>query len=228
MAKPKILISILTDEDTKQVEFGENLLRFFFSNRLLSPEFASNFEPINKPIAKESDAISYWSGNPFFCRKKHRIVSQLSVHHTGKFGSGAIIFDAMYVDKFNWMNLFKELILISKAHYGYLHLITDYERDNSELQQEDAYSFFLGAFPTSIKGGMAELAWANYFGTRWSEFIDSDFLTKNSAEMDSVLGGNLLSVTNSIDDLISNYQIFNETRRILKGSFRGGFFRTGV
>lgn len=225
MAKPKIIISILTDEDTKQIEFGKKLMGYLFSNRLLCPEFASNSEPINGPIASESDAMSTWPGSPFLCRRKHSIISQLSVHHTGNFGSGAIIFDAIYIDKIDWKDFFEGLVLISKAHYGYLHVITDYERDNSELHPEDSYSFFLGAFSTTIKAGIAEMAWANFFGRRWSEEVHSDYLSQHNAQVESVLGGHLISVTNNISDVISDYQMFNDARQKLKDSFRPGFFR---
>lgn len=225
MAKPKILISILTDEDTAQIEFGEKLLRHLFSNRLLAPEFASNHEPINQPIANLTDAMAFWPGNPFLCRRKQKIVSQISVYHSGIFGSGAVIFDATYYEAFDWLTLFKELISISKGHYGYLHLITDHERDNSDLSPELVNSFFLGTFAKSINDGITELAWANYFGPQWLEFVDLDALKNYRAQLDSDLGGSLLFVTNCINDVLSDFQKFKKIRRTLKNSFRSGFFR---
>jgi len=224
MAKSKILISLLTDEDTQQIRFGDAFLRPLFSNSFLKPEFASNFEPINNPVGSEDEALPYWIANPFFCRRKKKIASTCSVYHTGTYGSGALILDAEYVQSFDWMALFQQLVVTSKAHYGYLHLITDQELNSSTLSTENAHAFFLGAFSKNIGRGFADLAWANFFGARWMKKADLSYLAGNCARCEPVLDGHLICLTPSINDLKQAYPRFDEAKRAIKRGFCDGFF----
>jgi len=225
MTTPKVLISLLTDEDTKQTEFCNAFLELLFSTKSVCPEFVNNFEPINVPVKSVEDALAYWPEYPFYWRRKHKIVSQGDVFHTGVYGSGAILLRAKYDRSFDWLGLFRQLVLETKAHYAYLHLITDVERDRTLLNADDAYDFFLGAFTKTVEHGFKELAWANYFGSRWDAEIDYAKLTKTWARVESISDGRLVAVTENLGDVETDYSRFEAVRQRAKESFRTGFFR---
>jgi hypothetical protein len=222
MAKPKIIISLLTDADTKDIHFCEEFLGRLLAINYLAPEFVGNSEPINTRIAVASDALPCWTRSPFLWRRKHKFVSQGSVHHTGGYGSGAIILDAMYDQSFDWKAIFELLIQCANAHYGYLHLATDYERSHSLLDPIDAYNFFLGAFAKKVENGFMDLGWANYFGARWIDGICCDDISDICGNMGN---GYLITLTENIGDVYRNYEAFEGKRQIAKEAFRRGFFR---
>jgi len=217
MAKPKIMISILTDQLTSESDFGLRFLESLFEMKKLSPEFVGNSEPIARPTRDAQQALPAWAGNPFLWKRKHAIISRGSVHHTGAFGSGAINIGASADYSEDWLSIFQKIVELTKAHYGYAHLFTDDERSHTRLDQTSFQQFWLGAFSKTTEQGFFDLGWANYFGQRWDKFVDKALLKNFGLPCArDVSDGFLFSITNNISDVETSYLAFSARREEIK------------
>src|SRR4051812_40560301 len=108
MAKPKVLISVLTDEETKQTVFCEALFRFLFEQPDLAPEFVGNYEPIDNPIASSDAALAFCKQDVFWLRK-HLITSRGLLFHTYPRRAGTVTMGAGFDAQFDWLSLFRGL-----------------------------------------------------------------------------------------------------------------------
>ena len=225
MAKPRILLSFLVDEQTESNQFGQLLLNLMFHIKELSPEFVGNSEPIENPVDSINDAIIYWSENPFMWRRRHRIISSGYVHHTGVYGAGSVILDATYNASFEWCDLFHNLVSLTNPSYAYLHLVTEHERASTELGVAEMQQFSLGALAKTVNQGFIELGWANYFGEKWRDSIDMQRLTESSSKIIVSDRGILFKITENLEDINSDYAAFAARRRVVKSAFSPGVFR---
>ena len=223
MAKPKILISLLTDAETNQA-FCAALLTVFFERAMIAPEFIGHYEPINNVVNDVHGALEY-CGKDFFWLRKHSIASQGALFRTTEHAAGSITLDASFDATYDWLSLFRDIVNVGNAYYGYLHLVTDEEWEKTRLCQEDASTFRSGAFAKKLEHGIMDLGWANYFGARWKPSINPVKLSNNCARLEHVEDGLLFTVTDDISDVKTNYDIFERKRQAAKAAFNEGFFR---
>lgn len=223
MAKPKILISLLTDAETTESLFCAALLQVFFERARIAPEFFGHYEPINNAVKDVRDALAYCDKD-FFWLRKHSIVSRGTIFHTTKSAAGSITLDASFDANYDWLSLFRDLVNVTNAYYGYLHLVTDEEWEKARLSQEDASIFRSGAFARKLEQGIMDLGWANYFGPRWISKIDPVMLSNNSSRLERVEEGLLFTITSDISDVSSIYDDFELKRQKAKAAFSASFF----
>ena len=57
MAKATVLISLLTDAETKETAYRSTLLQTLFEKTTIAPEFIGHYEPINTPVNDISEAL---------------------------------------------------------------------------------------------------------------------------------------------------------------------------
>lgn len=227
MTKPKVLISLLIDRDTKQADFCKCLLDLLYNSQHLAPEFANNYEPVNNPVSSSAATLAFCQDNPFFWLRKHKIVSHGSLFHTYRGKAGALIVNASFDASFDWLTFFRDLVIVTSAHYGYLHLQTKTEWEETSLSLEDRQIFlFLGVSSRDVDhGGVLDLGWANYFGERWKRQINPIKLAGHCSRMEHVQSGYLFATTDDINDVHQNFSVFTATRQAVKGAFTRDFFR---
>jgi hypothetical protein len=228
MRRSRVLISLLTDQDTTNVGFGRNFTELLFAVRDLTPERVGNFEPISNEVRGEDDVLAFWPHDPVLWVRKHSIASEGSVHHTGPYGSGAVIIRAIYDPSFDWLTFFERLVATATPHYGYLHLLAESEIVRTRLSKASLRDFFLGAFSRVVADGFIDLAWANYFGPRWQGFIDIEAIRKESAVIKIVQPerGILFAITNHLSDVQEDFAQFDARRTSLKIAFAPNMFRS--
>jgi hypothetical protein len=224
MAKPKILISLMTEADTANQAFGRTLLEYLYGKAELAPEHVGNYEPVANRAESVDDALLHWRNSLFMWARRHSITSQGTVFHRSLHGQASIIFEATYRPTFDWWTLFVELAGLTKAQYGYLHLVTDQERARSDLGPQRMQSFSLGAFSKTVSQGLLQLGWADHFGTNWFPLINMDRISLDAAKIDRSSGSLTFSVTPRLDDVVSNYDDFDNRRNTLKQAFSAGVF----
>lgn len=225
MTKPRVLVTVLTDAETRADVFCERFLRFLFEQRELAPEIVGNYEPLRQVVATWKEALSYCEASPFLWVRKHRNISQGSLFHTGAHGAGTVSLTAAFEESRDWLSFFRQLISVTKAHYGYVHLLTDDEWSETRLEPSEISDFRLGAIAKTLEDGFVDLGWANYFGPRWKAKVNPIKLASNAVEMQHVDEGYLFSITPTISEVKTNYDLFDRRRELIKGAFSSGFFR---
>jgi hypothetical protein len=225
MSKPKVMISLLTEQNTKQTAFCYELLQCLFRRPEIAPEFAGNWEPVNNAVSTPEAALRYCDQDVIWLRK-HAIVSQGSLFHTYPHRTGAIHVQASFDPSFDWLSLFRDLVLTSGAYYGYLHLRTDREWERTSLSPEDRQTFlFLGPFSHNLAHGILDLGWANYLDQRWKRQINPIKLANTCSRMEHVQGGYLFAITDTLADVGGDYESFDARRGTVKEAFGDSFFR---
>jgi len=194
-----------------------------FDRPELQPEFAGNFEPVDNAVTS-IDAALVFCKQDMFWRRKHSIISRGMLFHTNPRRAGTVTLEAAFDPSFDWFLLFKGLLGVTRAHYGYLHLVTDEAWDRSHLAPQDLSDFHLGALAKTLEGGFKELGWANYFGSRWKQEINAIKLANAASLMELVDGGYIFAITDNIADVKADYHSFDVRRRAAKEAFVSGFF----
>lgn len=223
MAKKYILISLIIDGKMTK-NYGRTLLSFFYNNYLnLAPQFANFYEPVNKIVSSVEEAIMFWEDQEFLCRRKTKVKgywgigtdrSEIAYHH----------FNYTWNKSIDWYNLLQDLIKLSKAYFGYVHVFTDNEIIGAYLGSP-ASVFQHGPASFHLKKGIPQLGWGNYFGEEYVKEIDVDLLKKNGFEIKPLGEGYVFNVTPQLSDVINNYEEFDARRTLLKTLFRPGLFQ---
>lgn len=225
MAKKKyVLLSLVTHKKLTKDPYGRRTLSLFYDQYpLLAPQYANFYEPINKPINTVEEALDYWEGDPFLCRRKNSIAGWGDVG-SDRIGINCIIFGYNWSLQINWFKLFQELVTVTEAYFGYVHVFTDREIEPAAVGS--AIDCFIGGTPgVHLKKGIPNLGWAHYFGEEYVKEIDVPLLQKHGFEVQKLGEGYLFHITDNLADVINDYDYFNERRKLLKSLFRPDLFQ---
>lgn len=222
MAKRYILISLITRE--KLIGLGKGILSLFYEKYpLLAPQYASYVEPINKPIPTIKDALEYWDINRVYYRRKNSTQGWWSIGESDV-SLSRLKFEYNWNQDIDWFILFQQLVELSKAYFGYVHVFTDNEIEPAGMGS--AISLFLhGTASFHLKKGIPQLGWGNYFGEEYVKEIDVNLLKKHGFEIQPLGEGYVFNITPQISDVITDYETFDNRRTLLKSLFRPDLFR---
>jgi hypothetical protein len=250
--KPLIRISLTTRLDTASWEFGRQVLELLCeADARLLPEKVNNFEPIKIPVTSVEECEKYWSPEAkltgpgggalffkmdFLWRRSRAIKSSGHVLHTshnrfGKLKFGWVTFQATPDKKTNWHRLFHRLCTLAQPNFGTLHLCTHAETQPGAFGAESdanygTNDFLLGTAGIALEQrGLANLAWATFFGQEFAAEVDPEKLRAHGFGVEAIGDGFLVTVTPSLFDVANNFVQFSSRRAELKNLFRLGLFR---
>ncbi|MBY0273449.1 MAG: hypothetical protein K2X02_08630 [Alphaproteobacteria bacterium] len=225
MAKKKyVLLSLVTRQKLMKEPYGRKILALFYDQYpLLAPQYANFYEPINKPINNVDEALQYWEGDPFLCRRKNSIVGWGNIG-SDRIGVNCIEFEYNWNTKIDWFKLFKELVAITEAYFGYVHVFT--EKEIEPAGAGSAISCFLNGTPgVHLKKGIPNLGWGHYFGEEYVKEVDVPLLQKHGFDVQKLGEGYVFHITENLSDVIKKYDEFDERRKLLKSLFRPDLFQ---
>ncbi len=239
--KSYILISLRTKIETIDWDSGSQLLDSLnLYNGLLAPEFVShNPDRVTDQLEGLSHAKGLWAekisirvnGSPseyfdsFAWKRKKSVKSTGSVSHTminarNQVVPGSVCLNSVFSDKIDWYQLFKTWSGIFSPQLGMLHYFTE-----PELGPHERYkSFQVGSFKAALKPEVPNSGWAMFYGDEFAEKVDLDRIASAGFPIEKVGDGYLVRVTNDIQDIVADFQLFSLRRVELKSLFPEGFF----
>ena len=224
MKKRYVLISLVTNNQVTKEPHGKDIMALFYERYpSLAPQYANFNEPINKPTSTVDVAIAYWEGDPALYRRKNTVAGRwhISTDFTKK---GYLVFEYDWNEKIDWAILFQKLVTLTAAYFGYVHVFTDREIEPASVGSA-IFAFLRGTAGHSLKKGIPQLAWGNYFGEEYVKELDIPLIKKHGFFIESLGNGHVLNVTDKLSDVITNYDEFNERRKLLKSLFRPTLFQ---
>lgn len=239
--KTYVQISIRTKSETTDWSFGERLLESLEGVGLVPEQVSHNADKFIEPFLGVEESKSVWASlasirfngstrdfyQDFAWRRKSAIKCTGSVIHTarnmnGKLVPGGLSFRAGFSDSVDWMSLFKSWCDIFPPQLGMLHIFTAPELQLSEKNG----SFQIGSFNSALKPEVPNIGWAMFYGDEFAKEVNSDEVEASGFPLESLNNGYLVSVTNNIQDVVSDFSLFSKRRAELKRLFRDGFFLT--
>jgi hypothetical protein len=222
--KKYVLLSLVTRTKLTKEPYGRRILSLFYNHYpLLAPQYANFYEPINKPINTIDEALGYWEDEEFLCRRKNSIVGSWYITEDIS-RIGWMTFEYNWSPQVDWFKLFNELVSITEAYFGYVHVFT-----NNEIEPAGAGSaigcFISGTPSVHLKKGIPNLGWGHYFGEEYVKEIDVPLLQKHGFDVQKFGEGYLFHITDNLSDVIDDYERFNERRKLLKSLFRPDLFQ---
>ncbi|WZB69753.1 hypothetical protein WJ968_27210 [Achromobacter xylosoxidans] len=101
-----------------------------------------------------------------------------------------------------------------------LHYFTEPELGVHEVNE----SFQIGSFNAALKPDIPNVGWAMFYGNEFAEKVDAEGIFRAGFPIEKMGDGYLVRVTESIQDVARDFELFAERRIELKGFFPGGFF----
>ncbi|MBA3814656.1 MAG: hypothetical protein H0X26_09310 [Alphaproteobacteria bacterium] len=225
MAKKKyVLISLVTRKKMNQEPYGRKILSLFYDHYSeLAPQYANFYEPINKPVNTVEGALAFWEDEMFLCRRRNLVAGWWHVSEDIS-KVGRIKFEYDWNKKVDWFKLFYDLVMISEAYFGYVHVFTEREIEPAAIGSSIS-AFQMGAAGFHLKKGIPQLGWAHYFGEEYVKEIDVPLLQKHGFDVQKFGEGYVFHITDKLSDVIDNYEHFDERRKLLKSLFRPTLFQ---
>ncbi|WP_265259446.1 hypothetical protein [Verminephrobacter aporrectodeae] len=254
MRVPYIKISIVTDIDTTQWEFGRKVLEAFYeTDSRLAPGRLDSDAKIWKLFRGVAACEKYWAKEGIINANKsgrgrvsvkwdcgwtrsEAVEYRYDMIHTmvnqfGELRPGWLKGDADADRKIDWRRLFHRLVELANPQFAILHLFTDVEtRDDAFGADEHAIiatdDFLMGPPAAILKDrGIPNLAWATFFGREYTQEIDAEKLRANGFAVEAMGDGHLVTLTENIFDVADNFALFSARRSELKKLLRPGFIR---
>jgi hypothetical protein len=225
MTKKKyVLLSLVTRKKLTKEPYGGNVLSLFYNQYpMLAPQYANFYEPINKPINTVNEALAYWEDEEFLCRRKNSIVGWWNIG-PDRIEVNRIKLEYNWSPQIDWFKLFQELIAITEAYFGYVHIFTDKEIEPAAVGSA-INAFLIGAAGFHLKKGIPNLGWGHYFGEEYVKEINLPLLQQHGFDVQKFGEGYLFHITDKLSDVINDYDHFNERRKLLKSLFRPDLFQ---
>lgn len=225
MKRKYVLISIISKTSQISTENKKNLLSLFYNEyQILAPNFANFCEPINQPISSVETALPFLGDKPSLFKRKSKILGIWDIAHDidNKLG---FIFKYQWNNQINWLSLFTKLINFTDTHFAYMHVFTEKELEPAGLGS--AISCFTGGTPAWAlrKNGIPQLAWANYWGKEYTQELTDSIKQELSPYIQPLDQGHIFHLTENIEDIINNYEFFDQRRQHIKRMFRPGLFQ---
>jgi hypothetical protein len=225
--KKEILITLMTDRETKAEEFCKPFLELLYINYpALFPEFVSFEEPINVPVENMEAALSFFKVDDTLWKKRGQGVCGQMFHKRSN-SAATINISIRYTKKFFLGNLFEDVIKICEPKYAYVHLCTEEELRSPLEDLRITADLFKCAADIPIRNkGFNNLAWMNYFSEPYLARMDISGLRELEFNVKPFHKGVILKVSDSIEDIIRNLDEFIRRRKIAKSCFDDKFFRS--
>lgn len=222
--KKYVLLSLVTRKKLTKEPYGRNVLALFYDYYpMLVPQYANFYEPINKPIVTVDEALDYWEDETFLWRRKNSIVGWGNIG-PDRIDVNCIKFEYNWSFQIDWFKLFQELVALTEAYFGYIHVFTENEIEPAAVGSAIG-AFTRGVVGWHLKKGIPSLGWAHYFGEEYVKEIDIPLLQKHGFDVQKLGEGYLFHITDNLSDVINDYDHFNERRKLLKSLFRPDLFQ---
>lgn len=210
---PRILVSVETrKKGLLEPGFAETLFSEWWEKfPLLVPEFAQDYEPIRQPVPNPQSCVEQFKKRCFLWKRKQRIKSEGTIF----LGDNRLCTSFRLWTKgcpdFDWESFFDWVCEKFEPEFGYLHIVTEKEFENSGLSIEAANAFFLGAPMKKIEQlGIPNLGWKTVFSRR--------FTAQFNVPLEMAEEHEFLKITDDLTDVIENYDDFDTRSRVLRHS----------
>lgn len=101
-----------------------------------------------------------------------------------------------------------------------LHVFSGPELDAARKND----SFQIGSFNASLRPEVPDMGWAMYFGDEFSESFEVDRVAASGFRVERFSNGDLVTVVESIEEVVNDFSRFSRRRAELKSMFPDGFF----
>lgn len=239
--KPYIQIAVRTKMETVGWDVGSQLLESLCLNGgLLAPEYIShNADKITEPFEGKSQAERLWaektsirangSLSDFFLdfawKRKKSVkcsgrICHMSRNIRNQIVPADIFLNSIFSDKVDWYQLFKVWCEILPPQLGMLHYFTEPELEPHMVND----NFQIGSFNAALKPDVPNAGWAMFYGDEFAEKFDAERIAKAGFPIEKIGDGYLVRVTEDIQDIVRDFQLFAQKRAELKSLFPEGFF----
>jgi hypothetical protein len=244
MTKPHVQISVVTRREMTSWDFGCQFLHSLCSvDERLRPEIISNREPHEHPFVSLEACEKFWSPvmvlrgelgrvevhSDFLWRCSKAVECSGTIFQTrtdkyGKLHPGQVLLRAHPDGTVDWLALFRAVCNLAQPKYGILHLLTELELPEAELNSP-AFLFKRGPPGWAVENSVPNLGWANFFGDEFAHVVDVARLQAQGCATERICDGHLITVTDSLFDVRDDFATFSARRALLKGQFAGEFFQ---
>ena len=205
--------------------YGQAILELLYNtNESLKPEYCNYYEPVNIPIPTYENALEKWYEDGFYFRRKHSTQSNGAFTIDG-YNASVIGLESRWNKQINWFQLFKQLISITKAYFGYVHVITDRESEPSAAGSAICCFLYGTSSGPLKKNGIPNLGWGNYFGEEYVKELDLPLLQQHGLSIEPLGEGYVFNLTPQLQDVIDTYDDFHQRRQHIKSLFRFDLFQ---
>ncbi|NBB81645.1 MAG: hypothetical protein GVY36_19755 [Verrucomicrobia bacterium] len=266
---PYIIIALTTYSDLNADRFGADLFSAIgeVEPRLL-PQKAGWLGTLSRDVKTSEDFASLWREDRQIYTSERRggtrrttggimgvewarrsaIKNKGKIVHRGVHYSNqaeALVLHAEWRERVDWLKLFQQLCLLTRAAHGMMHLFTPEEiaeldpDDRSLYRREgfhgqNAFTYSIDSYGTRRKLGpgdpnmrvfrqVPDLTWATWLGTNFNEQYDLVSLKSTVANATETKDGFLFTVTDQLGDVLRNFATFQRRRELVKAN---GFPKT--
>ncbi|MDF3859039.1 MULTISPECIES: hypothetical protein [Achromobacter] len=239
--KPYVQISLRTKIETNGWDIGGQLIESLYLNDgLLAPECVShNPDKVTELLEGKHHAEQFWAKkisirvngslsdhfDYFAWKRKGSVKSTGYVSHTmrdirNRIVPGGVHLNSVYSDKVDWYHLFKVWCEIFPPQLAMLHYFTGPELQPHMVND----SFQIGSFNAALRPDVPNAGWGMFYGNEFSDRVDADRIASAGFPIEKIGDGYLVRVTNDIQDIVADFQLFAQRRVELKSLFPEGFF----
>lgn len=238
------MIAINTYAETESETFGRSFIRSLCDeDPRLIPERLSTTESYKDPFLGIDDFVANWWAMPVKTTvdgqarpdsfdgaawiRRSSLVSRGYIDHGlidmkyHKYPS-RLWYECRWANDLDFNHLFESWVQLSHADVGMLHLFTE-----PELQWQDCdadMSFMLGSFGGLAKPGIANIGWAMAYGKGHVHEVDVERVKAASFPVVEIDGVVVVRVTESLADVVNDFDRFSRRRAELKTLFRPDLF----
>ncbi|WP_455824838.1 hypothetical protein [Pseudomonas graminis] len=239
--KPYVQITIRTKSETIGWGVGEAFISSLSRDGgLLVPELVShNADKFGESFMGVAASEACWASKAairvdgamsdfyldFAWRRKKTVKGSGSVIHTARNARaqvvpGAVRYRSASSESIDWHSLFRAWCEIFPPQLGMLHLFSEPELGPHEKNN----SFQIGSFNSALKPDVPNIGWAMFYGDEFAEEVDVERITASGFPIEKLNTGYLVTVTEHIQDVVSDFPFFSKRRAELKKLFREDFF----
>ena len=260
--KPYVIIALTTLYDLNTEQFGEALYSTIGGvEPKLLPQKAGWLGRLSSDIASAADFASLWGkdrqmytserrggkkrGTGIYCpvewARPSAIKSKGNIIHPGlKYSNqtGGMVLRSEWRERVDWLGLFRELCLLTKAAHGMLHIFTPEEvtqldpREHSQYLREgfhgqQAFTYSIDPYGIRRAPGpgdpnlltfrqVPDLTWATWLGTNFNDQYEARGLMDIVANNTEIKDGLLFTITDQLRDVLRDFQAFQKEREFVK------------
>jgi hypothetical protein len=244
MAKPSVLISLETVVKTEDKTFGRSFMQHLLDeDPRLEPELVSTSEHYKDPFIDLEHYLENWWAIPAKSyydgkfmgehswgsgwKRKSTLASQGMVTHglidtKNERTISTLWFESRWHKGVDFTGLFMKWVELAKPQIGMMHLFT--EAEGALVQGEHGSSFACGSFGGPAKPGIPNIGWAMAYGEGYAFEVDVDTIRSAGFPVDVIEGVVIVRVTESLADVVNDFEHFSRRRAELKRFFRTDLF----
>ena len=240
--KKYIQIGIRTKIETSSWDVGDVFLASLENSGISPEQVSNNADKFTDKFLSRSESEKYWSSpailvsngikinfyQDFAWRRKHVVRSSGYVVHRklnlkSQIVPGIVNFRSDIDNKVDFYLLFRQWCEIFQPQIAMLHLFSELEVNKNNKND----SFQIGSFNSLMKPEIPDMAWAMFYSEEF--FLDVDFKKIYEAGflVEKINFGYLIRVTNSIENVFTDFKNFSDRRIELKKFFHKDMFLSG-